>query len=114
MYDYIMVYSDDQYQKTIQSFEIEQFCIIELGLIPISKLKFYKNIDGEEIIVTGILANSNGGYAFDTLDDVEEINLIEIDIPDKLTYEIEKEILDLSNAIASKFSWKVDLRESDS
>lgn len=114
MYDYIMIYSDEQYEKTIQTFEMEQFCIAELGLKPISKLRFHKNINGEEIMVTGIFANTNGGYAFDTLDNVEEINLVEIDIPDKLTDEMEKEILAVANAIAGRFSWKVDVREADS
>lgn len=106
-----MVYSDEQYRTTIKTNDIEQFLIGALDLKPISKLRFSKELSGALIIVTGILADSNGSYAFDSLDGVEEINLIEIDVPVKINQEIMDEILYIADAIANEFSWIIDLRE---
>jgi hypothetical protein len=66
------------------------------------------------IRVQGILANSNGSYAFDTLDGVEEINLIEIDIPDPLDPETEEYIMEIANSIAREFSWCIFDHETSS
>jgi hypothetical protein len=44
-------------------------------------LIYSKEIGGEVIKIMGIFANSQGNYAFDSLDGIEEINLIEIAIP---------------------------------
>lgn len=56
IYDYIMVYSDEQYDKTIQSLEIERFYIIVLVLKPISKRRFHNNEDNEKFIFIKMLA----------------------------------------------------------
>lgn len=56
IYDYIMVYSDEQYDRTIQSLEIERFYIIELGPKPISKRRFHNNEDDEKFIFIKMLA----------------------------------------------------------
>lgn len=111
MYDYVTIHSDEVYIKKRSAEDIKSFLVDSLGFHEISSLRFSKEIRGEFIYATGILADSNCSYAFDTLEGIEEINLIEIDIPDKLTYEIEEEIINISKAIASKFSWIVDLRE---
>lgn len=68
-------------------------------------------ICGELVTAQGISANQKGNYAFDTLDDVKEINLIEIDIPQASTVQMEDEIKEIVYAIAEEFSWIVDLRE---
>lgn len=110
MYDYLIIYSE-QYKKTIKTNDIEQFLSGSLGFTKVDCLRFSKKISGEIVIITGILANSNGGYAFDTLDGVEEINLIEIDVPARTNQEIEDTILQVANAIANEYSWIIDLRE---
>ncbi|WP_214629724.1 hypothetical protein [Paenibacillus agaridevorans] len=74
-------------------------------------MRFYKEICGELIRLTGIQANSDGNYAFDTLDGVENINLIEIDVPSRLDFETENEIVKIANIIAKEYSWIIDLRE---
>ncbi|NGZ77713.1 hypothetical protein [Saccharibacillus alkalitolerans] len=110
LYDYLMIYSDEKYTKKIKAIEIEKFFIEILEFNKISNLKFSKMINDELIIATGLLAESEGSYAFYTLEGIKEINLIEIDIPQKMNIEIEESILEIANAIASKFSWIVDER----
>ncbi|WP_322904776.1 hypothetical protein [Paenibacillus campi] len=67
-------------------------------------------VQGERISATGILADSNGNYGFDALDGIEEINLIEIDIPLNMTLELEVVILEIAQQIADTFSWLLDER----
>ncbi|SEM07031.1 hypothetical protein [Paenibacillus sp. OK003] len=110
LYDYLMIYSDEKYIKKIKTIEIEKFFIKTLEFNKISRLKFSKSINNELIIATGLLADSKGSYAFYNLDRIEEINLIEIDIPQEINIEIEESILEIANAIASKFSWIIDER----
>lgn len=68
----------------------------------------YDYIQGRTITLTGIYANSEGSYAFNSLNGIEEINLIEIDIPDDLNGEIEEAISNIVMAIAKEFSWCVE------
>ncbi|MDT9722832.1 hypothetical protein QVE09_28460 [Paenibacillus sp. ClWae2A] len=110
LYDYLQIYSDENYIKKIKTADIEQFLIQSLEFKKISDLRFSKIIYGESVTATGILANSNGGYAFDTLEGIEEINLIEIDIPLMTNIEIEKAILEIANTISSKYSWIIEER----
>ncbi|MGG4146885.1 hypothetical protein ABEW34_27615 [Paenibacillus algorifonticola] len=111
MYDYVSVYSDQHYSKKIRTEVIEAFFVETLHFERTSRLKFSKMICGELVTAKGISANQNGNYAFDTLDDVKEINLIEIDIPQASTGQMEEEIEEIVYAIAKEFSWIVDLRE---
>ncbi|MCZ1265969.1 MULTISPECIES: hypothetical protein [Paenibacillus] len=110
LYDYLQIYSDENYTKKVKNVDIEQFFTQSLVFKKISNLRFSKIIYGESVTATGILADSNGGYAFETLEGVEEINLIEIDIPLMIDSEIETEILEIANAIASKYSWIIEER----
>ncbi|WP_429311216.1 hypothetical protein [Paenibacillus mucilaginosus] len=68
-------------------------------------------MSGETICLTGIVANAQGGYAFDTLDGIQEINLIEIDVPMNTDEALEEELRQMAYAIASHSSWVVDERE---
>lgn len=105
-----MVHSE-QYKKTIKSNNIEQFLNGSHGFTKLDNLRFSKEISGEIILITGILANSNGFYVFNTLEEIEEINWIEIDVPLRSNQGIENTILQVANAIANKYSWIIDLRE---
>ncbi len=106
-----MIYSDEGYRNSIKAIDFEQFMIRTLGFEQLTKLKLYKEIGGELVRFTGIQANSDGSYAFETLDGVEEINLIEIDLPERIDDEIESEILKIANTIANEYSWIIDLRD---
>jgi hypothetical protein len=114
MYDYISLYSDDNYSGKINTEVIEEYLQTTLNLLKKSSLKFVKELDEVKIIVTGILADANGNYAFDTLDGINEINLIEIGVPDGIDKSIEDEILKIAFAIAKKFSWCVYDNETSS
>lgn len=54
--------------------------------------------------MTGIMADVNGNYAFDNLDGVEEVNLIEIEVHDSIDEKIEDEITRIAFAIAAEYS----------
>lgn len=110
MYDYIMIFSE-QYRTTIKTNDIEQFLSQSLGFTKVYSLRFTNEICGELIRITGLLANLNGSYAYDTLDGIEEINLIEIDVPTRINKEIEDTILQITNEIADEYNWIIDLRE---
>ena len=114
MYDYISLYSDDKYSKKIKTEVFESYLSKSLGLKKDSSLKFSKEFNGINIRLTGIMSNENGSYAYDTLDGVEEINLIEIDIPDNVNAVVEKEITKIAFAIAKEFSWCVYDQETSS
>lgn len=111
LYDYLIIYSDEVYKNSIKAIDFKQFMTRTLGFEESTKLRFYKEICGEMIRLTGIQANSNGSYAFETLDGVEDINLIEIDVPNRIDHEIENEVLKIANIIAKKYAWIVDLRD---
>ncbi|MGO4501102.1 hypothetical protein AB4114_35220 [Paenibacillus sp. 2RAB27] len=107
MYAYISIHSED-YTKKIKSKVLEQYLITQLGFTTVSHLTFIKEFSGEYIRLTGIPANSNGNYAIDTLEGVEEINLIEIDVPMNLDDNLELEISGIANTIVKEFSWIID------
>ena len=111
LYDYIILCSDDSYSGRIKTELLERYMMSDLGYSKIRSLTFVREYNGEIIRVTGIPANSNGSYAFDTLDGVEEINLIEIDIPRLTNEEIEMEIFKNACSIAEEFSWSVYNRD---
>lgn len=110
MYDYTSIYSDETYSTCIKTAVIEEFLVKTLEFKKDSNLRFRKNIYGRTIILTGIYANSKGNYAFNSLDGIEEINLIEIDIPDDLNEEVEEAISNIVMAIAKEYSWCVEER----
>lgn len=110
LYDYISIYSDESYAGRIKTIDIERFFIEVLAFEKTDSLKFCKVVSGEPVSATGYLANARGGYAFDTLDGIEEINLIEIDIPLQMNMELEKFILAAAYQIAKRYSWIVDER----
>lgn len=107
MYDYISIHSDD-YTKQIKSEVLEYYLTSNLGFIKVRHLKFIKEINGETVEITGIPANPNGGYAFNTLDGIEEVNLIEIDLPRYIDNILEHSISEIANLIAKEFSWMID------
>jgi hypothetical protein len=55
----------------------------------------------------GIPANSNGGYGFNSLEGVKDINLIEIAVSWELDNTFQKDISEITMAIANHFSWIV-------
>ncbi|GFZ76122.1 hypothetical protein GCM10008018_22090 [Paenibacillus marchantiophytorum] len=107
MYAYISIHSED-YSKKIKSKVLEQYLTSMFGFATVSHLVFIKKVSGEFIRITGISANSNGNYSIYTLEGVEEINLIEIDVPMKLDDTVELAITDITNAIVKEFSWIID------
>jgi hypothetical protein len=52
--------------------------------------------------------NGNGGYAFDSLEGVKDINLIEIAVSWKLDGTFQEEISEITLAIANHFSWIIE------
>ena len=107
MYDYISLFSDDEYSRRISIETLEQFLLDEMNFTKESNLVFSKRIGEEYIKLRGILANSYGNYAYDTLEGINEVNLIEIDIPDIIFPQVEEHILEIANAIGKKFSWYI-------
>lgn len=110
LYDYINIYSDEHYAGRIKTVDIERFFLDVLEFEKTSSLSFSKVVCGKEVRATGYLANAQGGYAFYTLDGIEEINLIEIDIPLQMNMKLEKFILATAYQIAKQYSWIVDER----
>lgn len=107
MYNYISIHSKD-YLTALKSEELEKYLSNELGFIRISHLKFNRTINGVDVNITGIHASIDGNYAFDTLDGVEEVNLIEINLPPITDESFEQELADIAKAIAKKCSWIID------
>ncbi|MEC0090878.1 hypothetical protein [Paenibacillus macquariensis] len=107
MYDYISIHSE-HYTKKIKSKVLEEYLTSQLKFTTVSHLVFRKEVCGEFIRLTGIPANSNGNYAISTLEGVEEINLIEIDVPINMDDTLELVISDIANAIVKEFSWIID------
>jgi hypothetical protein len=110
MYDYISIHSD-KFTSFIKTDVIENFLKSNINCTKQSTLVFTKELNGCSIIIRGIKANSQGGYAYNTPDEFSEINLIEIDIPEHSDADLEAEILKIAQEIANRFLWKIDLRE---
>ncbi|MDQ0059928.1 hypothetical protein [Paenibacillus harenae] len=107
MYDYISIHSDD-YTKKVTSKNLEHYLINNLGFEKVSHLTFYKELHGEPIELRGIPAELDGSYAFNTLEGVEEVNLIEIDLPRSISDILEHAITGIAIAISKEFSWIID------
>lgn len=114
MYDYISLYSDDNYSKRIKTEVLEGYLLKSLNLRKEGSLKFSKELNGIRIILTGIMADTDGNYAFDNLEGIEEVNLIEIEIPDNINKKIEDEITRIAFDIAGEYSWCVFDHETSS
>ncbi|MFB6362581.1 hypothetical protein ACFCP7_00790 [Paenibacillus elgii] len=84
MYDFISIYSDTLHSKYIRTEVLEKYLVSNLKFNKESNLMFFKEISGEIIKINGIPANSQGNYAYDSLEGVEKINLIEIAVPWKI------------------------------
>ncbi|WP_419875205.1 hypothetical protein [Candidatus Pristimantibacillus sp. PTI5] len=87
---------------------MEQFLIRNLEFEKVSHLTFCKKINGEHIKIRGIPADKDGNYGIDTLDGIEEVNLIEIDLPKYIDDILEQIIADIATAIAVEFAWIID------
>ncbi len=107
MYDYISIHSDD-YTIKVKSRILEQYLISNLGFERVSHLIFCKELHGVRIKLRGIPAGLDGNYAYDTLEGIEEVNLIEIDLPSYINDILEHAISDVAIAISKKFSWIID------
>jgi hypothetical protein len=108
MYDYISIYSDSYYSGYIEASRLEKFAVDALLFKKESHLKFGKMLHGKLIRLIGIAAASNGSYAFDSLDGIEQINLIEINLPMQLNPALEEELEAMASAIANEFSWIIE------
>ncbi|SDW22047.1 hypothetical protein [Paenibacillus sp. CF384] len=107
MYYYISIHSDD-YTKKVKSKVLEQYLIHILEFEKASHLTFFKEIYGELIKIRGITSDNDGNYGFDTLEGIEEVNLIEIDFPNYINDILEQTIAAIATAIAKEFSWIID------
>ena len=107
MYDYISIHSDD-YTKKVKSRILEQYLVNNLSFEKVNHLTFCKKLNGEPIKVTGIPAEQDGSYAINTLDGIEEVNLIEIDLPRHIDDILEHAITEIAINIAKEFSWIID------
>lgn len=107
MYDYISIHSND-YSKTVSSKFLEQYLIDNFEFEKISSLTFCKELYGERIILRGISAQLDGSYAYDTLEGIEEVNLIEIDVPVQIHEALEHAISTLAVAVSEQLSWIID------
>ncbi|WP_426451955.1 hypothetical protein ACP26L_07715 [Paenibacillus sp. S-38] len=107
MYDYISIHYHD-YTNKIRTDILENYLTRSLGFTKVSHLRFTKEVIGEVVNLTGIHANLNGSYAFNTLEGIEEVNLIEIDVPRYTNDIIEKTISEIAVQITKEFSWIID------
>lgn len=107
MYGYISIHSDD-YTKKVNSRILEQYLISKLGFEKVASLIFSKELYGERIWVTGIPADPNGNYAFNTLDGIDEVNLVEINLPRSINNNLESVITGIAIAISNELSWYID------
>lgn len=108
MYAFISICSDTLHSKYIRTVVLEEYLLSHLKFNKESNLKFFKEIGGEVIRINGIPASSQGNYAYDSLEGVEEINMIELAVPWKITGDSEKEVIDIANDIAKQFLWMID------
>ncbi|WP_028552506.1 hypothetical protein [Paenibacillus sp. UNC451MF] len=111
MYDYISIHSSD-YTKKVKSGYLEKYLISNLGFEKDRHLTFCKELHGDRICLRGLPADLDGNYAIYTLDGVEEINLIEIDLPRNISGILEHAIASIAIAIAKEFSWIIDDEEA--
>ncbi len=114
MYDYISLYSDDNYSRRIKTEVLEEYLLSTLHLRKEGSLRYYKEFNGVRIVITGFMADANGNYAFDTLNGVDEVNLIEIEVPGSIDEKIEEDITKIAFTIASEYSWCVVDHETSS
>lgn len=110
MYAYISIHSD-KFASFLKTDALDNFLLINMNCTKLSKLVFTKEVSGDSIIIRGIKANSQGNYAYDSLDEFSEVNLIEIDIPDNSDDALETEILKIAQKISNEFLWKIYLIE---
>ncbi|WP_240421804.1 hypothetical protein [Paenibacillus periandrae] len=108
MYDFISICSDAMYSKKIRTEVLEEYLVSMLKFTKESNLIFSMESGGEIVRITGIPANSQGNYAFNSLEGVEEVNLIEIAVPWKINDDSEKVISDIAKAITKEYAWIID------
>lgn len=107
MYDYVSIHSKN-YAEKVKAEILEKFLVGNLGFEKISHLKFSKELCGEWIGITGISASLEGNYAFFTLEGIEEVNVVEIDLPESVNKNLERVISDIAVAISNEFAWVID------
>lgn len=107
MYDYISIHSAG-YAKTVRTEVLERFFISSMGFDKICPLSFSKAFHGTHIGVKGISANSDGSYAYYTLEGIEAVNLVEVMLPAMIDEQLEHAITALAMAIADEFGWCID------
>ncbi|MEK5033921.1 hypothetical protein MKY96_20885 [Paenibacillus sp. FSL R7-0302] len=80
-----------------------------MGFDKIGPLSFSKAFHGAHIGVKGISANSDGSYAYYTLEGIEAVNLVEVILPaTKIDEPLERAITGLVMAIVDEFGWCID------
>lgn len=108
MYDYISIHSMD-YSKSVKTEVLEQFVVETLGFEQTGPLRFSKALYGAHVGLKGLSANSNGSYAYYTLEGIEAVNLVEVILPaTKIDEPLERAITGLVMAIAGEFGWCID------
>ncbi len=112
MYDYISIRKDKKYSQKIQVSEMVSISQSVLGLKKIGNVSFLKEVGKYKINIIGILANSDGNYAYNDNYEFSEINLIEINIPQGAEDEHAQEILSLAKSFALPLNWEVEDHET--
>ncbi|WP_339313187.1 hypothetical protein [Paenibacillus sp. FSL M7-0896] len=107
VYDYISIHSAG-YAKTVRTEVLERFFISTMRFEKIGPLSFSKALHGAHIGVKGISANSDGSYAYYTLEGIEEVNLVEVILPVMMDKQLEHAITALAMAIVDEFHWCID------
>ena len=108
MYDYISIHSV-KFASFIKTDEIEKFFVLKLKCRKLCALIFTKELGKSSITIRGIHADPQGNYGYDSSDVLNEINLIEIDIPENIDISVETEIMKFAKKISKEFLWEIDL-----
>ncbi|MEK3834206.1 MULTISPECIES: hypothetical protein [unclassified Paenibacillus] len=107
VYDYISIHSAG-YAKTVRTEVLVRFIVQTLGFEQTGPLQFSKRLHGTHVGLKGISANSDGSYAYYTLEGIEEVNLVEVILPAMMDEQLEHAITGLAMAIADEFGWCID------
>jgi len=108
MYDYISIRKDTRYSEAVPVKVIAEIAEPISDIEKVGNVAYAINIGKFKLLIKGILASSEGNYSYNSDEEFDEVNLIEIEIPQGSESIYEEQILRVAKIFAENLGWEIE------
>jgi len=107
MYDYISIRKDTNYSVSVPVKTIAKIAAAISDTEKVGNVSYAINLGEFRLLIKGILASPEGNYSYNSDEEFDEVNLVEIEIPQGSENIYEEQILRVAKIFAENLGWEI-------